>query len=219
MTSVSELLARYKPSERRVRVLLDGTISAQIDDVTQRLKDAKKAEQRNDPGLRSKVPALEAELADLETKAESEAVTFTVRSMPGGDYDALELRFPPTESQWAKFKSVAEVSPMFATPPRVDADAMAPALVAACLAEVDGEPIGWSESEAKQLWDRLHEGARSDLLEAVYQVNNRRTGRPLYESDSAATPSSPDESPTPPDTESPTASSADESPKRRKWSG
>jgi hypothetical protein len=210
MTSVSDLLARYKPSERRVRVLFDGSIVAQIDDVTQRLKEAKKAEQRNDPGLRSKVPTIEAELADLEDQAESEAVTFTVQSMPGGDYDALELRFPPTQAQWDRYRQVAEVSPAFAIPPRVDADAMAPALVAACLAELDGEPISWSEDDCQKLWDQLHEGARSDLLEAVYQVNNRRTGRPLSESGFDGTLSSPDESPTPPDTESPTASSADE---------
>jgi hypothetical protein len=216
MTSVREILARYKPSERKVPVLLDGEISAQIDDVTQRLARVKKAEQRNDPGLRSKVPALEAELADLEAKAVDATTLFTVRSMPGGDYDALEVKYPPTQAQWDKFKSVAEVSPMFATPPRVDADAMAPLLVAACLVAADGEPISWPEDEealekeARLLWSTLHEGARSDLLEAVYQVNNRRTGRPLSESGFDGTLSSPDESPTPPDTESPTASLADE---------
>ena len=189
---------------------MDGQIQARIDDLNERIQRVKKQELRDPQGLKTRVPKLEAELAEAEDAAESEAVTFTVRAMPGADYDSLELRFPPTEAQWEKYRKQAEVNAYLATPPRVDGDAMAPALLAACIAEVDGSPVKWSEQECAQLWGTLHEGARADILEAIYQVNNRRSGRPLSESDSDETPSSTPESPTPPSTESPTASSPDE---------
>jgi hypothetical protein len=184
--------------------LMDGTVQSRIDDIVDRLDRARKAELRNPQGLATKVPGLEAELAAAESDADRASVTFTVRAMPGGEYDALELRFPPTEEQWANYRKVAEVSPLMANPPRVDGDALAPSLLAACVAEVDGRPVEWSESDCARLWGTLHEGARADLLEAVYQVNSRRSGRPLFESGSDETPSSTPESPTPPSTESPT---------------
>lgn len=207
MTSVTDLLARYRPAERRVRVLMDGQIQARIDDLQERITRERKREIRDPQGLKTRVPKLEAELADAEESAELEAVTFTVRAMPGADYDSLELRFPPTEAQWEKYRKQAEVNAYMASPPRVDGDAMAPALLAACIAEVDSASVSWSEKDCAELWGTLHEGARADLLEAIYQVNNRRSGRPLSESDSDEIPSSTPESPTPPNTESLTASS------------
>jgi hypothetical protein len=199
---VSDVLGRYKPAERTVRLLLDGSLVAELDRARKAVRDAVREEARNPQGLRTTVPDLEAKVAELERRADGATVEFTIRAVSGAKYDALKQAFPPTEAQWAEYREEAKASPMFARPPTVDADALAPALVGLSIVAVDGEEVDWDEADGAELWGTLHDGARADLLDAVWEVNGQRGARPFSGTGTDTTPSSGPESTTPASTES-----------------
>jgi hypothetical protein len=75
-------------------------------------------------------------------------------------------------------------------------------LIALSVCAVDGEEVEWSEADGDELWNTLHDGARADLLEAAWEVNKQRSGRPFSGTGTATTPSSGPASTTPQSTES-----------------
>lgn len=206
----SDLLARYKPAERTVRILLDGTLGGQLDDLEEQLRRTQRAEARNPQGLATKVPGIRDRIAELEEEADAATVTITLRAMPGVKFDELKLAHPPTPEQWAEYKERAAAAPMFTVPPEVDALGMAPHLIALSIAAVDGEPVEFSPADGEELWATLHDGARGDLLAAAWEVNGQTSSRPFSKPGTDTTTSSGAGSTTHVNTESPSPSTPDE---------
>lgn len=209
---VGEVLARYKPAERSVRIPMDGSIQSEIDEATRRLKQAR----RDEAGLRSDVPAIEEELAKLAQRADESSVTFKVAAVPGKVFDRLKYEHPPVMRDWDTYKGTVENNPTLNLlgrigSPEFDLDAVIPKLVGLSIVEVDGEPVEWSEADGVELWDRLHEGARKALADAVWGVNANKTERPLSVTATGTTSNSGSGSTTSATKESPTPSTLDES--------
>lgn len=197
------LLSRYKPAERTVRILLDGSLAAELDKLADELDRTRRKELRDPQGLATKVPAVEAKLADLRDRADAATVEVTVRAMSGEQFDDLRRRFPPTEEQWESYKNQAKASPLFAPqPPEVDVLGMAPELIGLSLAAVDGQLVEPSAEEGYKLWAVLHDGARGDLYGAAWEVNGQTSTRPFSETGTDTTSSTGQESTTPANTES-----------------
>lgn len=207
---VADFLGRYKPAERTVRILLDGSLASELDRARRNVELKKKQERtRLDDTLRTEVPALEERVADLEAKAEEATVEVTLRAIPGVKFDALKVAHPPTEAQWEQYREQAKASPMFARAPEFDPDGLAPKLIGLSIVAVDGDPVEWDEADGKELWETLHDGARADLLEAAWQLNGQRGNRPFSGTGSDTTPNSGPESNTQQNGESPSLSLAD----------
>jgi hypothetical protein len=203
---VGDVLARYKPAERLVRVLMDGSLQSALDDAARRLKQAR----RNEEGLRSAAPAIEAEMSDLEAAAEEATVTFKVAAIPGREFDRLKYENPPSEADWERYRNTREANTSLALlggvgAPEFNFDGFMSKLIGLSICEVDGDPVEWGEPEGVELWDSLHDGARSTLADAVWGVNGNKSSRPLSEtatgtttnSGSGSTTSASKESPTP----------------------
>ena len=208
MTSVDDLLGRVKPAEHTVRVSLDGAAAAEIDDLRRQVAAAKLRDSLDGGGLAAEAPQLERRLAELTAQLDAEAVEFRFRAIPGGELDEITAAHPPTEAQWERFREASKATPGLVSPPAFDAEAVAPILIARSVVAVDGEPVDWSDDEGRRLWETLPDGVRADLLEAAWQVNQRRSARPTSGTGTGTTPSSGPESTTPPPTASPTRSSA-----------
>lgn len=206
---VADFLGRYKPAERTVRILLDGSLASELDRARRNVKTQETKEKRNPQGLATSVPALEEKVAELEAQAEEATVDVTLQAIPGVQFDQLKLAHPPTEEQWEYYREQAKASPMFARPPEFDPEGLAPKLIGLSIVAVDGDPVEWSEADGKELWETLHDGARADLLEAAWQVNGQRGNRPFSGTGSDATPNSGPESNTQSSGESPSPPSAE----------
>jgi len=205
---VGDLLDRYKPAEKTIRLLLDGSVTARVDDAKLRLKQARRTEGVD--GLSSRAPQIEAELRDLATEADNQSVVIKLRAIPGERFDALKLAHPPTEIDFKRFREAQQARPYLnLSAPDVNPDSFAPALIGLSIVEVDGEEVDWDEKDGQQLWASLHDGARADLSEAAWEVNGQPSSRPLYETATGTTSNSGSGSTTPVKEESPHLSLAE----------
>ena len=205
---VGEVLARYKPTETSVRVLMDGSIQFEIEETTRRLAQAR----RDEAGLRSAVPGIQEELDKLQVRAEEATVTFKMAAIPGKDFDRLKYENPPTEADWNRYRSTQEANPSLALlgrigVPEFNFEGFIARLIGLSISEVDGESVDWSEDDGLELWASLHDGARSVLSDAVWNVNGERSSRPLSATATGTTSSSGSGSTTPADKGSPTPDS------------
>lgn len=208
---VGDVLARYKPAERSIRVLMDGSIQSEIDEALERLKQAR----RNEAGLRSAAPGIEEELEKLNQRADESSIVFKVAAVPGKDFDRLKYENPPTEADWGRYKGTSEANPNLALLGRIGApefnfDGFMSKLIGLSIREVDGEQVDWSENDGVELWESLHDGARSTLADAVWEVNGNKSSLPLSETATGTTNNSGSGSTTSATKESPTPSSSDE---------
>lgn len=209
---VGEVLARYKPAERSIRVLMDGSIQSEMDEATRRLSQAR----RDEAGLRSAVPGIEQEIDKLRQRADESSVTFKVAAVSGVVFDRLKYENPPIEADWDRYKNTVEANPALnflgkLRSPEFNFEAFMGKLIGLSVREVDGESVEWTETDGVELWDKLHDGARSILVEAVWEVNGEKSSRPLLETATDTTSSSGSGSTTSVTEESPTPSSSDES--------
>jgi hypothetical protein len=205
---VDDLLARYKPAEKTIRLLLDGSIQPRIDDARQRLRQARRTEKVD--GLSSRVSVIEKEITELETEADVQAAAVTLRAISGEQFSALKLAHPPTDADFKRFREAQQARPYLnLIAPDTNMETFSPALIGLSIVEIDGEEVDWDEKDGKKLWDQLHDGARADLLDAAWEVNGKPSSRPLSESVTDTTSSSVGESTTPADTESPRLSLAE----------
>lgn len=207
MPTVDDILSRFKPAEKTVRINLDGQLAARIDQLRDELAEAAEHDKRTSAGLEARAPQISQEIMELRKRWREEASEFTFRAIPGADLDELIRQHPPTEEDWERFRKSAP----YATPPQFDQEKIAPRLVAASLGEVDGETVDWTPEDAKRLWDSLHEGVRADLLRAAWAVNQRRSARPTSGTGTDEIPNSGPGSTTQQNTGSPSPSSTDES--------
>ena len=82
-----------------------------------------------------------------------------------------------------------------------------PRLLGLSVVEVDGEAVSWDEEDGLKLWAGLYDGARADLGDAAWKLNNRSSARPISGIVTDMTPSSDPESTTRPNEGSPSPSS------------
>lgn len=205
----SDLLSRYKPAERTVRLLLDGSLGVELDELRAERRKVARVEATQPAGLKTQLPDIDRKLREVEERAEAATVVITLRAVPGVKFDEVKLAHPPTESQWETYRERAKATPLFASPPEVDPIGMAPALIGLSVVAVDGEPVEWDEREGLELWEGLHDGARADLLDAAWDVNGQSANRPFSGTGTDTTPISGPESTTQPNEESPSRSSVE----------
>lgn len=209
MSTVSEILARAKPRTREVRVNLDGELLGRIDDLSDLISAARRRDMLAGGGLTAEAPALEVERAQAEQTAAETTTVFSLKAVPGQIFDDLKRRYPPTEDQWKAYREEAAASPIFARAPEFDYDQVIPRLIGLSVTAVDGTEVAWSEDDGLALWNGLSDGARADLGNGAWQVNNKSSIRPTSGTGTDTTPNSGPESTTPADGASPTPSSVD----------
>ncbi|MDP9144531.1 MAG: hypothetical protein M3N43_07520 [Actinomycetota bacterium] len=203
MTSVSDILARRRPLEKRVRLLLDGTANAELEDLRRQIKVTKTREAVNSPGLATKVPELERRLTELALQAEEASAEFTFQAISRAALEELKRKHPPTAGQWERYREQVRAN-MFVQAPDFDWSGLAPALLAACATQPT-----MTVDEAARLWDELSDGEAAQLFEAAWSVNEQTSSRPFSGTDTAMTPNSGPDSTTPQSEESPSLSLAE----------
>lgn len=206
---VTEFLGRYKPAETTVRVLMDGSLAADLERARQEVKQAQRRENLNPQGLATKVPVAEQRVEELEARADELTSEVLLRAIPGEKFSELKLAHAPTEEQWDQYREQAQAMPLFASAPDCDPIGMAPGLIALSVVAVDGESVDWTVQDGQELWDALPDGPRADLLEAAWNVNAQRSSRPFSGTGTDTTPSSGPGWTTQQNGESPSPSSAE----------
>ena len=201
--TVADILARRRPLEKRVRLLLDGSLAAQMDETRREIRQAKARESLSGGGLASTLPELERQLAELALAADDSSAAFTFRAIPRARLEDLKRRHPPSAEQWEKFREEQKGN-IFAQAPQFDWVGLAPDLIAASCSEP-----AMTVEEARRLWDELSDGEAAQLFEAAWSVNEQATARPFSGTGTDTTPTSGPSSTTPQREESPSLSLAD----------
>ena len=211
MTTATELLAKAKARTKTVRINFDGELMGNIDDLQEELARAIAEDTLAGLSLGDKGPGLATQLQELTLEANETATVFLMRTIPGEDFDDLKRRCPPTEDEWERYKRAVEAAPMTASltlpTPEFGADELLPRLIGLSVVEVDGEPVSWGEKDGLELWAGLYDGARADLGDAAWKLNNKSSIRPISGIDIDVTPSFDPESTTRQNGASPSQSS------------
>ncbi|MCI0544218.1 MAG: hypothetical protein L0Z49_07190 [Actinobacteria bacterium] len=207
MVTVADVISRARLRVQEVPINLDGELLGEIDNLREEWKRATRVDMRAGGGLASTAPGIGARLAEAEQRADDEATTFRVRALAGEAFDDLKRRYPPTEEQWQRYREEAAASPLLTRAPEFDLDEVWPRLIGLSVVAVDGEDVAWTEADGIELWRSLHDGARADLGNAVWNVNNRSSIRPTSGIGTEETASSDPESTTPLNGGSPSPSS------------
>ncbi len=165
MSAITDRLdTEYVAPSDTVRIVFDGTVLDRVTKLKRDILRQEALEKVNDPGLKSKVPDLEKQLAEAVEAVKAKTIVIKLQGIPREDFEELERRCPPTVEQLATYKVEAESNPMYARPPPFDVSKFAPLLIAAC--GVDLEP-----GDAEALWDRLPTAEAARLYEAALNLN------------------------------------------------
>lgn len=207
MVSVSEVVAKTKPRTREVPINLDGDLLGRIDNLADEAKTVAAAEVVAGPDLASKAPGMLRELATLRAQADADVTVFSLTAVAGEIFDDLRQRYPPTEQQWVRYREEAQAAPFITNAPEIDYAEVLPRLTGLSVTAIDGEPTTWTEDDGLELWRKLTDGARADLGDAAWTLNNRGSLRPTFGTGTDETPPSGPESTTQQNGESPSRSS------------
>ncbi len=211
MITTGELLAKVKPRTKTVRINFDGELMGNLDDMREELTRAIAADAIAGEGLADQAPALAIEMGQLTLEANETATVFLLRTIPGEDFDDLKRRCPPSEEEWERYKRAIDAAPMTASltlpTPEFEFAELLPRLIGLSVVEVDGEAVSWGEKEGLELWAGLYDGARADLGDAAWKLNNKSSTRPGSGIGTDTTPNSDPESTTRPNGGSPSQSS------------
>lgn len=194
--TVSDILARRRPAEETVRLLLDGDLRRSVDELRRRVREAKRREILEGAGLGSELPGLERALAEAEAAADSESETFVFRAVGRRRLEELKAECPPSADQLDRWREQAKQNP-FLNPPEFDPERLAPLLIAASAADP-----AMTVEEARRLWDELSDGEAAALFEGAWRVNEEASTRPTFGTGTESTASTVPVSDTPPSTES-----------------
>lgn len=195
-----------KPLEAETRLILDGALVSRLERLREEVRQAKLRDLISGGGLADEAPELETRLRKLELEADERAVTFRFRAIGRGKFEELIAQHPPTEAQWAEWREKAKAVPYYA-PPEYDHVGLSLALVAACCYDPAGSVEEWKEWRDSKLSD----GQWAELYGKALQVNTQSSIRPTYGTDIDVTPSIGPDSTTPPNGESLSPSSTEES--------
>jgi hypothetical protein len=156
------------------RIVTDGRVLGEIDQVRQTLRLAQQTEKWNPQVGADSVGALERQLTELAERAADDSLEVTVQAIPGEEFDDIARKHPPTKEQLDRWREQAKVFPM-AEMPEWNAASMAPDLLAACLVEP-----AWSE----EWWKGLSKGTQNQLWNLALSVQVAGADLPFF---SAAT--------------------------------
>lgn len=201
--NVADILAKRRPLERRVRLLLDGSVNAELEDLRREIRQQKTREVLNPQGLATTVPELERRLNELTLKADEAAAIFTFRAIARVQLEELKRTYPPTEDQWERYREQVKAN-IFSQAPEFDWTELAPALISACCVDP-----AMNAQDAANLWDQLSDGEAAELFAAAWSVNAQTTSRPFYGTGTVTTPTSGPDSTTAQNGESPSPFSVD----------
>lgn len=152
------------------RIVTDGRLLGEIDQLRHTLRLAKDAERYNSQGLADESPRIEQELHELAAKAAESALLVTVEALPAEEFDDIARRHPPTPAQLDKWREQAKVFPL-AEMPEWDDRGMAPDLLKACLVEPK-----WSD----KWWGELSRGIQNQLWNLAISVQVAGADLPFY---------------------------------------
>ncbi len=195
MTSMDEILARKKPNERSVDILLDSTLKGEISALEKELSRVSRNSRRS---LSDVSPDhIQTQIDALYDQALEETVTFTFRDIGRKAYDALVAEHPPTKEQKDDYKAQDGPGNLGFNP-----ETFPPALISACC--VDPEI---SLAQATLICDTWSEGDIQELFLCAIAVCKEKTSIPFGKSASAVMSDSDLNSTTALSGESPTPSS------------
>ena len=150
----ADLLAAIRPRERSVRVLVDGQLLAQREELAARVLASDGGNSlAGDPEL----PALLKDLADLDERIADAVVTFRMRAIGRNSYRRLVAEHPSSDEDrlW-------------------DVDTFPPALVAACAVE----PV-IRQQDVALLVEVLSPGQFDELFSAAFRACNEADSIPF----------------------------------------
>lgn len=200
-----------KPMETETRLILDGALVSRIDRLREELKQARRRDAAAGGGLADEAPELERRLRKLELEADERTTTFKFRGIGRGEFEKLIAKHPPTETQWAEWREIAKAVPYY-RPPEYDHVGLSLVLVAACCFDPVGSVEEWKRwRDGEDPKRRFSDGQWAELYGSALKVNTEASVRPSYGTGIDVTPSTGPDSTTPPDKESPSQSSTDES--------
>ena len=147
--TLADIKRRKKGRIAKVTIQLDGEVAAQLEELREKLQEAK-AEQRvsaPDMGTKDKVAVLAREIEQMVESARDSEATFVFKAMGRRGYDELVSKHPPKKADRDIAKRLADETgqPHSA---EFDSDSFPPALIAASSLE----PL-MSETDAIALWN------------------------------------------------------------------
>lgn len=165
------------------RIVTDGKLLGEIDQLRHTLRLAKDAERYNTQGLADESPRIEQKLHELAGKAAESALLVVVQALPAEEFDDIARRHPPSAAQLDKWREQAKVFPL-AEMPEWDDKGMAPDLLAACMVEEidfdDGEGPEPCQAWSAEWWKGLSKGTQNQLWNLAIGVQVQGADLPFY---------------------------------------
>ncbi len=162
---------KVKPSERVVRVCLDGTLVAEYQKVTAEL-DNKRKRKLVDNRLNDPVVALERRQAELWEKQEAETVSFHLRALPRHEWDKLKLDHPAREDDELDSQYGFNTSTIF------DAALSRPGVIVE-VTNAGGEREEFSHNDWLEFSKDLSSGQFTDFQVAINELNGGQAEVPF----------------------------------------
>jgi len=155
---LSEVRARVQRPRVVVPMHLDAELAVEIEAAREALNRAIAYDETSNEA--DTAPTFARHLRELEDAAEDSRVQFVLQAIPHRAYQRLVGEYPPTDEQRKEAVDAGGEVPPF------DADAFAPALVAAQLVspEID------SAEEFRGFWDELSDGQLQQLWQSALAV-------------------------------------------------
>lgn len=163
------------------RIVTDGRLLGEIEQLQDTLKQAKQAERFNSRGLADESPRLEQQLVELARQAAESSVLFVVEGLPAEEFDNLTRKHPPSSQQLERFREEVKAKP-WVEMPEWDPQALSLDLLAACLVEPK-----WSSDELEKFWRSLTRGSQNELYNLALSVQVAGVDLPFSNAATATT--------------------------------
>lgn len=162
-------------------LVLDGALLAELDSVRRTLELAILSEKINPQGLAAEAPRLQRQLLELSERAAGEATRFTVRALPGEEFDDLARKHPPSAEQLEAWRQHAKVVP-WVEMEEYNPVSMGPDLLVACLIEPQ-----WDEGQIRDFWKGLSKGEQNQLWNLALRAQLKDADLPFFDAATAMT--------------------------------
>jgi hypothetical protein len=161
-SAVIARLRSKRPAEQAVKVFLDDSLVERVRELELEHAAAVAREDEDEAA------AVEATLEDARDELAAETIDLLFRSIGSEAYDALVLEHPATDRQNADHMK------QYGIPAPYNSDTFPPAVIAASLAEMDGEPQEVTAAEVSTLFETWNGSEVVMLFEAALLVNTSR---------------------------------------------
>lgn len=146
------------------RLVTDGRLLGEIEQLQETLQLAKQAERFNSRGLSDESPRIERQLIELAEKAAESTILFVVKGLPAEEFDNLTRKHPPSVLQLERFREVVKAKP-WADMDEWNPETLGLDLLAACLVEPK-----WSSDELETFWRSLTRGSQNELYDLAIKA-------------------------------------------------